>query len=71
MPRVTTLPPNVCSTGQSLFSAAGTPLKVKVKASVQFQISTRKIDHMAIFADLAGDGILGLDLLKANKCLLD
>ena len=26
---------------------------------------------MAIIADVAGDGIFGLDLLKANKCLLD
>ena len=63
--------PNICNTGQPLFSAAGTPLKVKGKASVQFQIGTRKIDQMAIIADIAGDGILGLDLLKANKFLLD
>ena len=40
-------------------------------ASVQFQIDTRKIDQMAIIAEIVGDGILGLDLLKANKCLLD
>ena len=50
--------PNICSTGQPLFSAAGTPLKVKGKASVQFQIGTRRIDHMAIIADVAGDGII-------------
>ena len=28
---------NICITGQPLFSAAGTPLNVKGKASVQFQ----------------------------------
>lgn len=54
-----------------IVSAYGTPLIVQGKGSFSIELGTQKLCCKAVVADVKVDGILGLDFLQSNTCLID
>lgn len=56
---------------QSIILADGALLQTKGKCDLQINIGSSEFEVTTVVADINTDGILGLDFLKRNKCLVD
>eukprot|EP00105_Crassostrea_gigas_P001492 XP_011413701.1 PREDICTED: uncharacterized protein LOC105318343 [Crassostrea gigas] len=56
---------------QSIILADGALLQTKGKCDFLISIGNSEFEVTTVVADISADGILGLDFLKQNKCLVD
>ncbi|CAG2219087.1 unnamed protein product [Mytilus edulis] len=63
--------PNLNQVVQTIMSANGTALNVAGKGEFHIWIDQNVYSAEAVVADLALDGIIGLDFLKKNRCLIN
>ncbi|VDI72487.1 Hypothetical predicted protein [Mytilus galloprovincialis] len=63
--------PNLNQVVQTIMSANGTELYVAEKGEFHIWIDQNVYLEEAVVADLAIEGIIGLDFLKKNKCLIN
>jgi hypothetical protein len=55
---------------QDILSAAEEPLKTYGKITLAFSIGNFSFQQPMVIADISVDGILGLDFLHGNRCIV-
>ncbi|XP_071161075.1 uncharacterized protein [Mytilus edulis] len=63
--------PHLSATKSQIKSACGNFLNLRGKGSFTLDFGKEKFISEAVVTDLQVDGILGLDFMKKNKCLID
>ena len=54
-----------------IFLADGSPLKIKGTTTLSITIDGVTMQEKVVVAEIAVDGILGLDFMKSNACMID
>ena len=63
--------PYLASTNQTVTSANGGSLNLHGKAKFNIEVGTERLWLESVVADVKPDGILGLDFLRVNNCVVD
>ncbi|VDI29050.1 Hypothetical predicted protein [Mytilus galloprovincialis] len=63
--------PHLSATKSQIKSACGNYLNLRGKGNFKLDFGTERFTSEAVVTELQVDGILGLDFMKKNKCLVD
>ncbi|CAC5370906.1 unnamed protein product [Mytilus coruscus] len=63
--------PHLSATKSQIKSACGNYLNLRGKGNFKLDFGTERLTSEAVVTELQVDGILGLDFMKKNKCLVD
>ncbi|KAK3083081.1 hypothetical protein FSP39_013432 [Pinctada imbricata] len=63
--------PEIDSVNKKILAANGEPLKVYGRTRLKMKIGKKSYTTTVIIADLNSDGVLGLDFMLDNSCILD